>query len=72
MGALKVLALALIVAGVLALAYGGFTYTKETHKAEVGPVEMTVKDKEHVSVPVWAGFAAVGVGALMLVMPAKS
>ena len=72
MGSLKVLALALIVAGVLALAYGGFTYTKTTHKAEVGPIEMTVKDKEHVNVPVWAGFAAVGVGALMLVMPVKS
>ena len=72
MAAIKVLALALIVAGVLALAYGGFTYTKETHKAELGPVEMTVKDKEHVNVPVWAGFAAVGVGALMLVMPQKS
>ena len=72
MGALKVLALALIVAGVLALAYGGFSYTKETHKAEVGPIEMTVKDKEHVNVPVWAGFAAVGAGALMLVMPQKS
>jgi len=72
MGSLKVLALALIVAGVLALAYGGFTYTKETHKAEVGPIEMTVKDKEHVNVPVWAGFAAVGVGALMLVMPQKN
>ena len=72
MGSLKVLALALIVAGVLALAYGGFTYTKETHKAEVGPIEMTVTDKEHVNVPVWAGFAAVGVGALMLVMPQKT
>ena len=72
MGSLRVLALALIVAGVLALAYGGFTYTKETHKAEVGPIEMTVKDKEHVNVPVWAGFAAVGVGALMLVMPQKT
>ena len=72
MGSLKVLALALIVAGVLALAYGGFTYTKETHKAELGPIEMTVTDKEHVNVPLWAGFAAVGVGALMLVMPQKT
>ncbi len=72
MGALKVFALALIVAGVLALAYGGFTYTKTTHKAEVGPIEMSVTDKEHVNVPVWAGFAAVAAGALMLVVPAKS
>jgi hypothetical protein len=49
-----------------------FTYTRETHKAEVGPIETTMKDKEHVNVPVWAGFAAVGVGALMLVMPVKN
>ena len=72
MGTIKLFALALIVAGVLALAYGGFTYTKETHKAELGPVEMTVKDKEHVSVPVWAGFAAVGAGVLMLAVPERS
>jgi hypothetical protein len=72
MGAIKVFALALIVAGVLALAYGGFTYTKETHTAELGPVEMTVKDKEHVNVPVWAGVAAVAAGALMLFVPQKT
>ena len=72
MPAIKMFALALIVVGILALAYRGFTYTKETHTATVGPVEMSVKDKEHVTVPLWAGFAAVGAGALMLVMPQKS
>ena len=72
MGAMKMFALAMMVAGVLALAYGGFTYTKTTHTAELGPIEMSVKDKEHVNVPVWAGFLAVAAGALMLVVPAKS
>jgi hypothetical protein len=72
MGSIKVFALALLVAGVLALAYGGFSYTRTTHTAEVGPIEMSVKDKEHVNVPVWAGFAAVAAGVLMLVVPAKS
>jgi hypothetical protein len=72
MPAIKMFALALIVVGILALAYRGFTYTKETHTATVGPVEMSVKDKEHVTVPLWAGFAAVGAGALMLVMPQRS
>ena len=72
MGSLRVFALALLVAGVLALLYGGFTYTKTTHTAEVGPIEMSVKDTEHVNVPVWAGLAALAGGVLMLVVPAKS
>jgi hypothetical protein len=72
MGAVKILALALIAAGVLALAYGGFTYTKESHDAKLGPLEIQVKDKEHVNVPVWAGVAAVAGGALLLIAPIKT
>lgn len=72
MNSLKLLALALIAAGVLALAYGGFTYTRTTHEADLGPIELQVKDKERVNVPVWAGLAAVAAGALMLVVPAKT
>ena len=72
MGSTKILALVLVIAGVLALAYGGFTYTKETHDAKIGPVEMSVKEKEHVNIPMWAGFAAVGAGALMLLVPVKN
>src|ERR1700752_504054 len=53
MDALKVLGVILIIAGVAALAYGGFTYTKETHKADLGPLEIKVQDKEHVNIPVW-------------------
>jgi hypothetical protein len=72
MASTKLLALALIIAGVLALAYGGFSYTKETHEAKVGPVEMKVNEKEHVNIPMWAGVAAVGVGAAILLVPIKS
>ena len=72
MAPMRMLALFLIVGGVLALAYGGFTYTKETHEADLGPIELKVKDKEHVNIPVWAGVAAVGAGALLLVVPARS
>jgi len=66
MNANKLVALALIVAGVLGLAYGSFTYTKETHKANVGPITLTVKDKETVNVPVWAGVVAILVGGGLL------
>jgi hypothetical protein len=62
----KIIALVLIVAGALGLAYGKFTYTEETHDAKLGPVELSVKDKETVNIPVWAGIGAIVVGAGML------
>jgi TRAP-type C4-dicarboxylate transport system permease small subunit len=69
---LKVIALVLIVAGIAGLLYGGFTYTKTTHEAKLGPLELSVKDKETVNIPVWAGVGAIVVGAGLLFVPAKS
>lgn len=63
---LKLLGAALIVAGVLALVYGGFSYTKNTHDVKLGPIEFSVKEKESVNVPVWAGVAAIASGAALL------
>ena len=68
MNALKVVALALIILGALALAYGGFSYTSETHHADIGPLHMTMNEKERVNVPMWAGVAAIIAGGLMLVV----
>jgi TRAP-type C4-dicarboxylate transport system permease small subunit len=68
MSAMKLMAIALIVAGVLGLVYGGFSYTKETHQATIGPIELTVKDKETVNVPVGAGIAAIVIGGVLLVL----
>ena len=62
----KILGLILLVVGVLALAYGGFSYTKETHDAKVGPIEIEVHDKKTVSVPVWAGVAVTIAGGVLL------
>jgi len=56
----------LLILGVLGLAYGGFSYTKETHDAKLGPIKVEVKDKEHVNVPVWAGVAAAVAGGALL------
>ena len=67
MNGLKGIALFLMVAGVLALLYGGFTYTKKTHETKVGPIEFAIKEKETVNVPVWAGVAAIVVGGVLLV-----
>jgi hypothetical protein len=66
MSAVKILGIVLIVAGALGLVYGGFTYTKETHEAKLGPIELSVKDKETVNVPVWAGVGALVAGVILL------
>jgi hypothetical protein len=66
MNAVKMLAIVLIVAGSLGLLYGSFTYTKETHEAKLGPIELSVKDKETVNIPVWAGVGAIVAGAFLL------
>ena len=66
MNGAKMIAVALIIAGGLALLYGGFTYTKETHEAKIGPIVLAVKDRETVNIPIWAGVAAVAAGVFML------
>lgn len=71
MGTLKIVAVALIVAGVLGLLYGGFSYTKETHDVKLGPIEFSVKEKQTVNVPIWAGVGAIVVGGLLLVFDSK-
>ena len=67
MNAIRIAAIALIVAGVLGLVYGGFSYTKETHGAKIGPLELKVTEKETVNVPMWAGVGAIAIGAALLV-----
>jgi uncharacterized membrane protein YdcZ (DUF606 family) len=67
MNAIKMVAIALIVAGSLGLMYGGFTYTKETEQVKLGPIELSVKNKETVNIPIWAGVAAVVAGAVLLI-----
>jgi uncharacterized membrane protein YdcZ (DUF606 family) len=66
MSGTRMLGLALLVAGILALAYGGFTYTKDTDKVNVGPIHFEVKDKERVNIPLWAGVAIAIVGGVLL------
>ena len=66
MNSIKIVAIALIVAGVLALAYGGFSYTKDTTALKLGPIELTVKEKQTVNVPIWAGVGAIVLGGLLL------
>lgn len=66
MKAMNIVAIVLIVAGALGLIYGGFTYTSDTHEAQLGPIELSVEEKETVGVPVWAGVAAIVLGGALL------
>jgi multidrug transporter EmrE-like cation transporter len=71
MNTLKIAAIVLILAGVFGLAYGSFSYTKETHEAKIGPIEMSIKDKQTVNVPVWAGVGAIVLGGVFLLFGSK-
>ena len=71
MNSIKGVAIVLIAAGVVALAVGSFSYTKETHEAHIGSLDLSVKDKERVNLPVWAGVGAIVIGAGLLLAPVR-
>lgn len=68
MNAIKMAAIALIIAGVLALVYGGFSYTKQTNALKIGTIELSLDEKQTVNIPLWAGIAAIGAGCFMLLV----
>ena len=68
MNSTRIIGIVLIAAGALALAYGGFSYTKDTTAVKLGPLELSVQEKKAVNVPVWAGIGAMVVGGLLLVL----
>ncbi|MBT9491349.1 MAG: hypothetical protein IV107_03170 [Paucibacter sp.] len=71
MNAIKMAALALIVAGLLALVYGGFSYTERSQPIKLGPIALTVDETHSVNVPVWAGLGAILLGGVLLVFGSK-
>lgn len=72
MNAVKMAAIAFIALGTLALIYGGFSFTKETHDVKLGPLEMSIQEKETVNVPIWAGIAGIVIGGALLLSSKKS
>lgn len=62
----RILALVLIVLGTLGLAYGGFTYTRDTHRTQIGPIDFSVSERKTVNVPIWAGVGAIVIGGVLL------
>jgi TRAP-type C4-dicarboxylate transport system permease small subunit len=71
MNALRIAAIVLVAAGILGLVYGGFSYTKDTHEAKIGPIELSVKEKRSVNVPVWAGVGAIAIGGILFVLGSR-
>jgi len=71
MSAIKIVASVLIIAGLLGLVYGSFSYTKETQEAKIGPLELSVKDTQTVNVPVWVGVGAVVAGGALLLLASR-
>jgi len=68
MNAIKMAAIALILAGVLAMAVGGFTYTKDTHEIKIGTIELSLNQTQTVNIPLWLGLGAIGLGGLILLL----
>ncbi len=68
MNPIRIVAIVLVVAGALGLAYGGFSYTKDTTVVKIGSLEISAKEKETINVPLWAGLGAIAIGGLLLVM----
>ena len=71
MGAVKIIAILLIIIGILGLAYGRFSYTRETQEAKLGPLELNVKETQTVNIPVWAGLGAILAGGGLLLFANK-
>ena len=72
MNMFKTAGLVLVIMGVLALVYGGFSYTKDTTAVKLGPIELSVKEKERINIPLWAGIGAIVLGAGLLVASGRS
>ena len=72
MNMFKTVGIVLIIAGVLGLVYGGFSYTKDTTAVKLGPIELSVKEKERINVPLWAGIGAIVIGVGLLVGAGRS
>lgn len=66
MNAIRIFGIVLIIAGALGLAYNSFSYTKDTEAIKVGPVEMSVEEKQTINIPVWAGAGAIVLGSFIL------
>lgn len=72
MNARRLFAVLLIVLGILALVYRGWDRTTSDRQAKIGDLSLSFQKKERVEIPVWAGVAAIAVGAALLLVRGRS
>jgi uncharacterized membrane protein HdeD (DUF308 family) len=63
---IRIAGIVLLIAGLAALIVPRFTYTEETHDAEIGPISVSVDEKETVAIPTWAGIGAIVAGIALV------
>ena len=68
---MRFLGIVLIVAGVLVLAFGGFSYTREKKVVDLGPLQATTRTHETAPIPPIAGGAAILAGIAVLVVATR-
>ncbi|MDD3774631.1 MAG: hypothetical protein PHV08_01595 [Sulfurovaceae bacterium] len=61
----------MIIGGILGAVFGGFSYTKKTQEIKMGPMEMTIKDKQTVDIPMWASISVMVLGGALLFLGSK-
>ncbi len=71
MNTLKIVAIVLIAAGILGLVYGSFSYTKKSDELKLGPIELSVQEKQTVNIPVWVGIGVIAAGGGLLLFGSK-
>jgi hypothetical protein len=71
MNTIRIIAIVLMMAGALGLAYGSFSYTKKTDEVKLGPIELSIQEKQTVNIPIWAGIGAIAIGGLLLLFESK-
>lgn len=63
---MKTLGIVLLVAGILALVYGGVSWTREKTIIDAGPIEVNADQRESVIIPPLAGLALVIAGTVLV------
>ncbi|MGW8169369.1 MAG: hypothetical protein ACWGHH_05140 [Sulfurovaceae bacterium] len=71
MKTIKIVGIVLIVAGILGAVFGGFSYTKQTQEVKMGPIEMTVKDRQTIDIPIWVSMSVMVLGGALLFLGSK-
>jgi hypothetical protein len=71
MNTIRIIAIVLMMAGALGLAYGSFSYTKKTDEVKLGPIELSIQEKQTVNIPIWAGIGAIAIGGFLLIFDSK-